>query len=336
MSDALEKLTAAERNGLKRTGKTRWSEPMLATLTHDRFSDENWIFERKLDGVRAIASRTQEGFALRSRNRKKLDRTFPELAEALAARRGDFVIDGEIITFSDGTSSFARLQQRLQVKDPSDDLRARVAVFYYVFDIMRYEGWDLSNLPLRRRKSVLKSAIAFDDPVRLCIHRNAEGERLFREACDKGWEGLVAKRADSVYRHGRSRAWLKFKCENRQELVIAGYTDPEGSRLGFGALLLGYYRGADLCYAGRVGTGFDNGFLQSFGAQLREAEICEPAFPDPPQGSANVHWTEPRFVGEVAFTEWTKAGKLRHPRFLGLRTDKSARDVVREDDRTGN
>lgn len=333
MTDALKTLTNAECAYLKPAVGAGWHEPMLATLTHDPFSNDDWIFERKLDGVRAIALQTDHGIELLSRNKQDLGRTYPELVEALSHIPGDFAIDGEIVTFDGKTSSFARLQDRMQVKSPSSALQARVPVFYYVFDITRRDGWDLRELPLRRRKSVLRNAISFEDPIRFCAHRNADGERYFREACEKGWEGLIAKKACSTYESRRSRAWLKFKCDHRQEFVIAGFTDPKGARDGFGALLLGYYQGDKLLYAGRVGTGFDSDFLKSFSARLRKAETTSPAFANSPRGKGDIHWTKPRFVGEVAFTEWTSDGKLRHPRFLGLRGDKSADEVVREDAR---
>jgi DNA ligase D-like protein (predicted ligase) len=201
-----------------------------------------------------------------------------------------------------------------------------------VFDLLWLDAHDVRDLPLRSRKRLLRAALGFHGPVRLTPYRNGEGEALFAEACRKGWEGVIAKRADSPYRATRSRDWLKFKCEKGQELVIGGFTAPRGSRHEFGALLLGYHdgRGA-LRYAGKVGTGFDEATLRDLGARLRALRRGDPPFAD--AGSIRergVTWVEPELVAQVAFTEWTRAGRLRHPRFLGLRDDKPARDVVRE------
>jgi ATP-dependent DNA ligase len=179
---------------------------------------------------------------------------------------------------------------------------------------------------------LLREAIDFDDPIRLTTHRNGKGQELFAEACRKGWEGLIAKRADSPYTDRRSRDWLKFKCERGQELVVGGFTDPQGSRSGFGALLLGYFDDGELRYAGKVGTGFDEATLADISGRLRKLEISSPPFADTTaiERGGQVHWVEPELVAQVAFVEWTRHGRLRHPRFLGLRDDKSAREVVRE------
>ncbi len=187
-------------------------------------------------------------------------------------------------------------------------------------------------LPLRARKRMLRSALTFKDGVRLVPHRNADGEEFFHEACRKRWEGLIAKRADSPYVATRSRDWLKFKCEHGQELVIGGFTAPRGSRVEFGALLVGYYAGgAGLEYAGKVGTGFDTDTLHELGAQLRAIRRKTSPFAKPEEiRERAVTWVRPELVAEVGFTEWTGYGRLRHPRFLGLRDDKPARQVVRE------
>jgi ATP-dependent DNA ligase len=194
-------------------------------------------------------------------------------------------------------------------------------------------GRDVRPAPLLERKKILRGLLSFDDPLRFTEHRDTEGEAYYREACAKGWEGLIAKRADSRYRSGRSKDWLKFKCESGQEFVIGGFTDPQRSRIGFGALLLGYYdSGGRLVYAGKVGTGFTNQVLLSLHGRL--AAIERPGSPFDagplPRSVSGVHWVEPRLVGEVGFSEWTSAGELRHPRFQGLRDDKDAREVVRE------
>lgn len=204
-----------------------------------------------------------------------------------------------------------------------------MAVYYYLFDLLHWEGYDLTELPLRTRKSLLKGLLNFADPIRFTSHRNEAGEAYLKEACGKGWEGLIAKRAGAPYRSQRSRDWLKFKCGRRQELVVVGYTEPSGSRVGFGALLVGYYENQALCYAGRVGTGFDDDFLERFRDQLEGAELEQSPLAAPPR-EQDVHWVRPRFVAEIGFTEWTDDGKLRHPRFLGLRRDKDPKEVVRE------
>jgi len=313
-------------------GQPEWVEPQLATLTRERFSDPGWIFERKLDGERCLAFVRGTAVRLMSRNRKHVTSTFPEIAEALAAQGpGELVIDGEIVAFHQGQTSFACLQRRLGVARPAEALRREVAVFYYVFDVLHNEGEDLRGLPLRERKRILRGLLSFSGPLRFTEHRERDGERFWREACDKGWEGVIAKRADARYRGGRGRDWLKFKCENAQEFVIGGFTDPQGSRAGFGALLLGYYDPAGrLSYAGKVGTGFDDRSLRSLRADLAKLERDRPAFTAGNLPRSRVHWVEPKLVRQVAFTEWTRDGQLRHPRFQGLRRDKDPADVVRE------
>ena len=309
-----------------------WLEPQLATLTSDRFSDPGWIFERKLDGERCLAFRRGCRVRLMTRNRKEITGTYPELALALAGQADvDFVADGEIVSFERGRTSFARLQHRMQEARPDADLISAVPVYFYLFDLLYAGGHDVRGLPLRRRKALLRQLVSFTGPLRFSTHRNRDGEAYWRQACSQGWEGLIAKRADAPYRAGRSRDWLKFKCENSQEFVIGGYTEPQGTRTGFGALLLGYYR-ADgrLAYAGKVGTGFDERTLTSLRATLAGLERPGPPFGHGELPRAGVHWVEPRLVAQVAFTEWTAGGNLRHPRYLGLRDDKDPAGVVRE------
>jgi DNA ligase D-like protein (predicted ligase) len=206
-----------------------------------------------------------------------------------------------------------------------------VPVFLYVFDLLWLEGYDVRPLPLRTRKRLLKAALNFHGNVRWTQYRNGDGEALFAEACRKGWEGLIAKRANSPYVTTRSKDWLKLKCEHGQELVIGGYTEPRGSRVEFGALLLGYYRDGGFRYAGKVGTGFDTETLHELGGQLRKRQRDTPPFAEPHTiKERHVTWVEPELVGQIGFTEWTRDGRLRHPRFLGLRDDKAASEVVRE------
>jgi DNA ligase D-like protein (predicted ligase) len=298
-------------------------EPMKAVLSDEPFSDPGWIFERKLDGIRCLAIRNGGGVSLMSRTARRMNDQFPELVEALERQASeDFIADGEIVAFENGITSFAQLQQRA---------RRHIAVYLYVFDLPRHDGEDLRPLPLRERKARLRKALDFGGAVRLNPHRNGEhGEELYREACRKGLEGVIAKRADSPYRGTRSRDWLKLKCHHEQELVVGGFTAPKGSRTEFGALLVGYYEDGALRYAGKVGTGFDQATLRELGARLRELEQVEPPFepfkPIPP----GTRWIRPDLVGQVGFAEWTRDGRLRHPRYIGLREDKPASDVVRE------
>ena len=300
-------------------------EPMKAVLADTPFSDPDWIFERKLDGIRCLATRDASGVRLVSRTGRRMNHEYPTIVEALEREASDdFIADGEIVAFENGITSFSRLQRRG---------RERVPVFLYLFDLPRHAGEDLRRLPLRQRKARLRRAFDFGGPVRFNPHRNGEhGEDLFREACEKGLEGVIAKRADSVYLSGgRSRDWLKLKCHAEQELVIGGYTAPRGSRTEFGALLVGYYDdGGTLRYAGKVGTGFDHHTLRALGEQMRklaqDESPFEPFKPIPP----GTHWVRPELVAQIGFAEWTRDGRLRHPRFLGLRDDKPAREVVRE------
>ncbi len=294
---------------------------MKAVLTDERFSDPEWIFERKLDGIRCLAFKRDGEVRLRSRNDLSLNGRFPEIAAALEDDgAADVVLDGEVVAFDGAQTSFARLQQR-------GERPARV--FYYVFDILRLDGEDVTDEPLRARKALLRRAVGFADPIRLTAHRNRDGEAFFAEACRKGWEGLIAKRVDAPYTHGRSRDWLKFKCSAEQELVIGGYTAPRGSRTDLGALLLGHYDDGALRYAGKVGTGFTQATLRDLAGELAPLRRDTSPFADEVR-ERNVTWVEPQLVAQVGFSEWTRDGRLRHPRFLGLRDDKAAREVVRE------
>ena len=308
-----------------------WLDPELATLTQDRFSDPGWIFERKLDGERCLAFTSGRQVRLMTRNHKEDTSTYPEITEALAAQAGSFIIDGEIVAFDGGQTRFARLQQRLGVRHPGPDLRAAVPVCYYIFDVLWAGDRDMRPLPLRQRKQILRGLLTFAGPLVFTEHIDTDGEAYFRQACASGWEGVIAKRADAPYRAGRTKDWLKFKCEAGQEFVIGGFTDPRGTRTGFGALLLGYYDpGHDLVYAGKVGTGFTQQTLDSLHATLAGLEQDRPPFDRGHLPRSGVHWVQPRLVAQVGFSEWTTDGELRHPRFQGLRDDKDPADVIRE------
>jgi bifunctional non-homologous end joining protein LigD len=309
-----------------------WVDPMLATLTDDSFDDPDWIFERKLDGERCLAFRNGDDVRLQSRNRKSLVTSYPEITDAIGASLPeDAVVDGEVVAFDGSVTSFQRLQPRMQVDDASEARSSSVAVFYYVFDMLHTAGRSLEELPLRDRKRVLRQVVDWRDPLRFTPHRNREGRAAHERACRKGWEGVIAKDATSGYVHSRSRKWLKFKCVERQELVIGGFTEPGGQRPGLGALLLGYFEDDELRYAGKVGTGFDDDTLRDLRDRLDTLERETPPFDDGDlPTSSDVHWVRPELVAEIGFTEWTSAGRLRHPRFLGLRRDKDAEEVVRE------
>jgi bifunctional non-homologous end joining protein LigD len=323
---------AAAREAVESGHLPAWVQPQLATLTKDRFSDPEWLFERKLDGERLLAFRDGGRVRLLTRNDRDVTTTFPEVTGALEAQAADgFVVDGEVVAFRDGETSFSALQQRLGVIHPEPGLIADFPVFYYIFDVLFTGDRDARGLPQRERKETLRQLLNFTGPLRYTEHRAGDGEAFYRQACKDGWEGLIAKRADAPYSGGRVRDWLKFKCISAQELVIGGYTDPRGSRQGLGALLVGYYD-ADgrLTYAGKVGTGFTQATLLSLHASLSAIERGTSPFAVGKPPRAGVHWAEPRMVAQIAFAEWTSDALLRQPRFEGLRDDKDPAEVVRE------
>jgi DNA ligase D-like protein (predicted ligase) len=311
-----------------------WIPPMLATLTEQLPTEGKWVYEPKLDGVRALIYVSGGSVRIYSRNRKPLNDAYPELVDALAtAVRGDAVLDGEVVAFDDkrGVASFARLQQRMQLRDPVRARRSQVPVYLYLFDCLFYEGVDLTGLPLLDRKPVLRDVVWYDDPIRFTPFRTTGSAAMFREACAQGAEGIIAKRADSRYVSARSTDWLKIKCVRQQEFVIGGYTAPQGSRERLGALLVGYYDGKSLRYAGKVGTGYDRRTLEHLHRRLVPLHRATSPFSEGPAPANEVQWVTPKLVGQVGFSEWTSAGLLRHPRFLGLRDDKAAGEVRRED-----
>jgi bifunctional non-homologous end joining protein LigD len=271
------------------------ASPMLATLTADRFSDPAWLFEPKWDGERCLAFRTKSGkVTLRTRNDQPLERTFPEIAGAVSSEcEVAAVLDGEVVAFAGRRSSFERLQGRMGLTDPAAARATGIAVSYCVFDVLYLDGYDVRALPLRDRKRLLRDAVHFSAPLRFTAHRNTTGEAEYRKACARGDEGVIAKRANSPYTAGRSHDWLKFKCVRDQELVIGGYTAPKGSRVGFGAVFLGYYQGADFVYAGKVGTGFNAAALNRLQAQMKRLEQQQSPFTRGRISERDVHWVEP-------------------------------------------
>jgi bifunctional non-homologous end joining protein LigD len=303
----------------------------LATLVDGAPEGVDWLHEIKFDGYR-IAARIQGGdVRLISRNGKDWTARFAHVAEAFAELGVDEAIfDGELVALDPGgAGSFQSLQRALS-EERGDELA------WFGFDVLHLDGFDLTAVALLERKRLLETILAHAagtrERLRYSEHIVGNGRAVYGRACERGLEGIVSKRADSLYRPGRGRDWLKVKCQREQELAIGGFTDPEGAREGFGALLLGVYERGKLKYAGRVGTGFDEATLRDLRRRMRPLERATPAFVDPPRGAQarGVHWLEPVLVAQVAFTEWTEDGSLRHPSFLGLREDKRAEEVARE------
>ena len=280
-----------------------WIEPMAATLTQERFIGPEWLFERKFDGIRLLAFR--QGMDVRLLSRNRLPQNCPSIAEAISNLAVlDVILDGEITW-------------------------GKAGVLYHVFDLLWLDGRDLMGLPLDQRRAQLGNLLVNRSPLERVVPLT--DPKPWERACMEGWEGVIAKRRDSVYEHRRSPHWLKMKCEESQELVVGGFTEPQGTRAGLGALLVGYFENEDFIFAGKVGTGFDTRLLLELRAQLGALEIPKSPFTRAiglPRVRA--HWVRPEIVVQVAFIQWTVHGKLRHSRFLGVRTDKSARDVVRE------
>jgi DNA ligase D-like protein (predicted ligase) len=304
---------------------------MLATLTDRRDFGEDWLLERKLDGERCVARKDGADVRLESRTGKDLTGTYPEVRAAVAAQPARrLLLDGEVVAYDGEQTSFSRLQQRLGVTKPSPEQMNAYPVVYCVFDLLEIDGEDLTGRPLLERRARLETAIRPSAALQLTEAWRGDSERRFAEACRSGWEGLIAKRADAPYTSGRSKDWLKLKCAWEQEFVIGGYTDPAGSRTDFGALLVGYYEDGKLRYAGKVGTGYAAATLRDLGARLRELEIPESPFVDARPVPRGTHWTRPELVAQIGFAEWTRDGRLRQPRFLGLRDDKRPAEVVRE------
>jgi ATP-dependent DNA ligase len=277
-----------------------WLEPMAATLTAERFSGDEWLFERKFDGIRLVAYKRGKDVQLYSRNR--LLQHLPAIASAIAALKvTDAILDGEVTW--DGES-------------------------YHIFDVLWLDGRSTTALPLEERRAVLKT-LTLSAPLRrvLLIDDKEPWKRAEREK----WEGVIAKRRGSPYEHKRSRHWLKMKCEASQELVVGGFTDPQGSRVGLGALLVGYFAKDDFVFAGKLGTGFNTSLLIDLRKRLDAIERPTSPF-TVAKGLPRLraHWVEPSIVVQVSFMEWTTHGKLRHPRLIGVRFDKNASEVVRE------
>jgi DNA ligase D-like protein (predicted ligase) len=290
---------------------------MKAVLTAERPAGAEWVFERKLDGIRCLAVKQDGRTRLYSRNELSLDDRYPSLVAALDADPADgFVVDGEAVAFVGGRDRFGG-------GDGSE-------LFYYVFDVLYADGHDVRSRPLEERRAVLDGLLRRRDPIRITEQMTGDGAGLLTDACRDGWEGLIAKRVGTPYVSTRSRDWLKLKCTRAQELVIGGFTAPRGSRTDLGALLVGHFEGDGLRYAGKVGTGFTQATLRELSEQL--APLVRETSPFVPEKGIPraATWVEPELVAQIAFMEWTADGRLRHPSFLGLRIDKPAREVVRE------
>ena len=298
-------------------------QPMLATLTDSPFDDPNWIFEDKFDGFRMVAEIRGGRVALYSRNGKIISHSYVEVAKALEGVKADAVIDGELVAIGkEGVSHFQLLQNAL---------RHKARLLYYAFDLMFADGNDLRALPLLERKKRLKAILPRQKLIAFSKHRKGSGTKFFAEAEQRHLEGIMAKRADSLYASGRRTAdWLKVKTAQRQEVVIAGFTAPRRTRPFFGALVLAVREGDAWRYIGHVGTGFSHQVLEELHGKLAKLKTAKSPFPAQVKDEQVTTWVRPSLVAEVKFAEWTTKGELRQPVYLGLRSDKNAKDVVRE------
>ena len=319
---------------IKKEAQPKFISPMLATLTTDYFSSKDWLYEHKFDGVRCLAFKKNGTVRLLSRNNKLMNESYPEIVIALSKQSADnFVIDGEIISRNDaGVSDFQILQARMNVRNKTmlSIIEETIPIYYCIFDLLHGGGYNTRTIPLYVRKKLLKKLLKFNKTLIYTNHSRGNGIALFKKACNLGWEGVIAKRIDSEYIGMRSRDWLKFKCSSGQELVIGGYTDPQGLRKHFGALLVGYYDNNELKYAGKVGTGYSQEVITTLGKKLQKLEIKKCSFSNYDGSTKGVHWVKPILVAEFEFAQWTKGGKLRVGRYKGLRMDKKAKEVVKE------
>ena len=332
-STIFDDLTAKQRDLVKKSAEPAFVPPMLAVLTKEYFSSEDWIFEHKFDGERCLAFKKNGKVSLMSRNKKEMNDEYPELVQALEKQKADnFIIDGEIVALEEGLSSFELLQSRINLRtyESVRQKEKEIPVLYQIFDLMYVDGYDIRALPILARKSVLEKLINFNNILHYSQHGFTEGQAFFKEACKRHWEGLIAKKNDSPYVGKRSPFWLKFKCLQGQEFVIGGYTDPQHSREHFGALLVGYFEKGKFKYAGKVGTGFSEETLAMLAEKMKPLELKKCPFVDYDGTMKGVHWLKPELVADFKFANWTNAGRLRVPRYKGLRTDKPAKDVVKE------
>lgn len=306
---------------------------MLATLTDEYFDNPQWIYEHKFDGVRCLAIKKNGKVTLYSRNKNVMNTSYPEIARALEQEKSDnFTIDGEIVAKEKGLSDFELLQSRINLQNVSKIAQREklIPIAFCIFDIIYVDGYDIRHVPLLARKKILKKLLRYNKVLLYTEHVVDKGIEFFHKACKSKWEGVIPKKADSIYEGRRSRNWLKFKCIMKQELVIGGFTTPKGSRSDFGALLVGYYDKGKLKFAGKVGTGYTQEILRMLGKKMRALEIKKCPFSNYDEPTAGVHWIKPKLVAEFQFANWTRDNKLRVGRYKGLRTDKNAKDVVKE------
>lgn len=313
----------------------RWYEPMAATLARDgRLPGDDptaWSCEPKLDGVRVLAWIVDGEVRLLSRNRIHQEDVYPEVVDGLRESvLVDAVLDGEVVAYDDdGVPRFGRLQQRMHVHSEAASRRSPVRVTFVLFDVLWAAGRDVRSLPLDDRRAVLARLVEPGPAIEVVAPLDGSLDTLLDRARDGGWEGLIAKRRGSRYQGRRSPDWLKLKVVRQQEMVVVGFTEPRGGRVGLGALLLGYHDDGGLRYGGKVGTGFSEAALRELRTRLADLEVDEPPVADPPR-EPTAHWVRPSLVAQVGFGEWSEAGRLRHPRYLGLRDDKDPAEVVRE------
>ncbi len=319
---------AAQLSEVSKKTQPKFVKPMLCTWVQDAPTDDNWLHEIKFDGYRILATVSNGKVTLLTRNEIDWTSKFSSVAKQVAnLSLNDAIIDGEIVVLNErGVSDFGALQNHLKGVKKGN-------LVYYVFDILFYRGYDLRQSPLVERKELLRSILEGQNEVRYSDHIQGHGQAFFEQCCTAGLEGIISKRVDSIYSSRRGSNWVKVKCNFRQEFVIGGYTEPSGSRHGFGALLVGYYTPAgELIYSGRVGTGFDQKALDTIYKELRSRERKTAPFQNPPTGAEKkgVHYVTPDLVCEVEYLAWTHEERLRHPSFKGLRRDKEAKQVVRE------
>lgn len=299
--------------------------PQLATLATEPFDNSDWIFENKFDGYRALVQMHNNKVDLISRNGNSFNSKYVEVVEKLEKINGDMIIDGEIVVEDGKGKSYFQWLQHFDENPQKGTLK------FYVFDILYFQGFDLRDLPLIQRKKILKALLPKSDTIIFSSHTEGQGIETFKAIEKLGGEGIIAKRKDSKYHvNQRSRDWLKIKTTKQQEMVIGGFTDPSGSRKGFGALLVGHYDEDNFVYSGKVGTGFSDDDLKDLREKLEKLERKTSAFKTPPK-LKGTHWVTPQLVAQLKFSEWTDSGHLRQPVFLGLRIDKEAKEIVRED-----
>lgn len=325
-------------SSLKKTGEITHFKPMLATLIEKPFDSNEWVFEIKWDGYRAVAEIQKDNVMLYSRNDLNFNSQFPEIAESLKKIHISTILDGEIVVLDkQGRSEFQLLQQYLKYKEGM--------LVYYVFDILYLEGYELIKLPLITRKELLKQILLSSHRnikgsnmgrniesniknIKFSDHIEKEGIAFFNEAAKNGLEGIMAKKSDSIYIPGsRTNKWLKIKTKMQQEVVIAGYTEPRGSRNKIGSIITGVYDKGELVFTGQAGSGFDERELENLYNIFKKLETGICPFKTVPDTTTAAHWLKPRLIAEVKFAEWTDKNIMRHPVFLGLRTDKDASDV---------